>query len=81
VQRRVLYVAAEGAFGFKARVDAWEQGWHTTIGDDQLEILPRPVNLTDAAHVAESAWCQQAQPSSRPRSRRSGHDRLLKNDV
>jgi hypothetical protein len=53
VQRRVLYVAAEGAFGFKARMDAWEQGWHTTVGDDQLEILPRAVNLTNAADVAE----------------------------
>lgn len=51
--RRVLYVAAEGAFGLKARVDAWEQGWHTTIHDGQLEILPRPINLTNAADVRE----------------------------
>ena len=39
-QRRVLYVAGEGAFGFKGRVDAWETGWHTEIGDDDLDVLP-----------------------------------------
>ncbi len=54
-RRRVLYVAAEGAFGLKARIDAWEQGWHTTIHDDQLEILPRAVNLTNAADIRELA--------------------------
>jgi len=48
---RVLYVAAEGAFGLKGRVDAWETGWHTTIADRDLEILPRAVNLTNAADV------------------------------
>lgn len=53
--RRVLYVAAEGAFGLKSRVDAWEQGWHTTIHDDQIEILPRAVNLTNSADVRELA--------------------------
>jgi hypothetical protein len=52
-QRRVLYVAAEGAFGLKARVEAWEQGWHTQIVDDDLEILPRPVNLASPADVRE----------------------------
>ena len=52
-QRRALYIAAEGAFGFKGRVDAWETGWHTTIADGDLEILPRPVNLTRIMEVAE----------------------------
>ena len=55
VKRRVLYVAAEGAFGLSARADAWEQGWHTQIADAELEILPRPVNLTNAAEVREIA--------------------------
>ena len=32
-QRRVLYIAAEGAFGLNGRIDAWEQGWRTTIHD------------------------------------------------
>jgi hypothetical protein len=30
-ERSFLYVAAEGAFGYKARVNAWEQGWHTEV--------------------------------------------------
>ena len=54
-QRRVLYVAAEGAFGISTRVDAWEAGWRTQIGDGDLQILPRPVNLTNAADVSELA--------------------------
>jgi len=49
VQRKVLYVAAEGAFGFKGRIEAWEVGWHTNIADDWFHILPRPVNLTNTA--------------------------------
>ena len=52
-QRRALYVAAEGAFGLKGRIDAWETGWHTWIADDDLDILPHPVNLTHAVHVGE----------------------------
>lgn len=43
---RTLYIAAEGAFGLKARLHAWEVGWQTTIDDGTLDILPRPVNLT-----------------------------------
>lgn len=54
-QRRALYVAAEGAFGLSARTDAWELGWHTTIHDGTLDILPRPVNLTNTAEVANLA--------------------------
>ncbi|HWX99864.1 MAG TPA: AAA family ATPase, partial [Mycobacterium sp.] len=50
-QRRTLYVAAEGAYGYKGRIDAWEVGWHTKIHDGTLDILPRPVNLTNAADV------------------------------
>jgi hypothetical protein len=51
-QRKVLYVAAEGAFGLKGRVDAWETGWQKRIGDDAFDVLPRPVNLT---HMGEAA--------------------------
>jgi hypothetical protein len=50
-QRRTLYVVGEGAFGFKGRLDAWETGWHTSIEDDWLHILPIPVNLTNHAAV------------------------------
>ncbi|CAM3209506.1 AAA family ATPase [Mycobacterium colombiense] len=52
-KRRALYVAAEGAYGFKARAAAWEAGWHTTIDDDNLELLPLPINLTRPADVRE----------------------------
>jgi hypothetical protein len=52
---RVLYVAAEGAFGMKARLDAWETGWRTTIADGEFDVLPRRVNLTSPADVREMA--------------------------
>jgi hypothetical protein len=55
VQRRVLYVVGEGAFGFKGRVDAWETGWRTTIADEWLSILPVPVNLTRLSDVTNLA--------------------------
>ena len=54
-RRRALYVAGEGAFGFKRRIDAWETGWQTQIGDDDLDILPRPVNLTKSVDVCNLA--------------------------
>jgi hypothetical protein len=46
--RRVLYIAAEGAYGLKGRLAAWESGWHRQINDGTLDILPHPVNLTRA---------------------------------
>ncbi|UPG66893.1 AAA family ATPase [Gordonia hongkongensis] len=52
-RRRVLYVAAEGAFGLKGRVDAWEHAWKRDIGADDLTVLPEPVNLTNGVQVAE----------------------------
>ncbi|ORA21351.1 AAA family ATPase [Mycobacterium aquaticum] len=52
VQRRVLYVVGEGAYGFKARVQAWEVGWQNMIGDEWLAIMPHPVNLTRSVDVA-----------------------------
>ncbi|MGA9492894.1 MAG: AAA family ATPase [Mycobacterium sp.] len=55
-KRHVLYVAAEGASGFKGRTDAWETGWHTTIADaGELEIHGEPVNLTRPLQVADLA--------------------------
>jgi hypothetical protein len=52
-KRRVLYIAAEGAFGLQARVAAWEIGWQQTIGEDDLHILPEAVNLTNPDALAE----------------------------
>ena len=54
-QQRVLYVAGEGAFGFKKRIEAWESGWQTEIADTDLDILPKPVNLTRPLDVANLA--------------------------
>jgi hypothetical protein len=51
--RRVLYIAAEGAFGLQARVTAWETGWQQALGDNDLSILPCAVNLTDQHELAE----------------------------
>lgn len=48
---RVLYVVGEGAFGFKGRVQAWETGWRTTVGDDQIHVLPVAVNLSNSRDV------------------------------
>lgn len=42
---RVLYVAGEGAFGLKGRVDAWERGWSKSLPDAGLDVLPEPVNI------------------------------------
>ncbi|MDH6247546.1 AAA family ATPase [Mycobacterium sp. OTB74] len=50
-QCRALYVAGEGAFGFKNRIDAWESGWKTSIIDGQLDFLPFPVNLGNSVQV------------------------------
>lgn len=52
-QGPVLYVAAEGAHGLHPRFTAWEYGWHHNISDDQLAVLPEPVNLLDAQAVTE----------------------------
>ena len=54
-KRRVLYVAAEGAFGLSARIEAWEIGWQKQIADDDFQVLPRAVNLTNTAEVRELA--------------------------
>lgn len=53
VQRKVLYVAAEGAYGFKGRTDAWEMGWSTNINDTWFHILRKPVNLTRSNEVEQ----------------------------
>lgn len=44
-QRRVLYVAAEGVFGYAARVTAWEKGWNAVVDDDWLSFYPEPLNI------------------------------------
>ena len=51
-RRKALYVAAEGAFGYRARMQAWTQAWNQPLGADIL-ILPIPVNLTRLGDVRE----------------------------
>lgn len=54
-QRRVLYVAGEGAFGIAGRINAWEAGWGLQIADDTFDVLHRGVNLTNYREVRELA--------------------------
>jgi hypothetical protein len=51
--RTSLYVAGEGAYGYRARVDAWEQAWAVELDDDALQVLPVAVNLTRLGDVNE----------------------------
>jgi RecA-family ATPase len=53
----ILYVAAEGAWGMRRRLDAWEYGWGAKLTDDRFFVLTRPVNLLAPAEVAE--LCEQ----------------------
>ena len=52
---RSLYVVGEGAFGYKARVDAWETGLAHHARRRRLRGLPGPVNLTSPVTVANLA--------------------------
>lgn len=52
-QRKVLYVAAEGAHGIKLRVNAWEKAWSNRVCDDWFHVLPIPVNLTNPTDISE----------------------------
>lgn len=50
---RVLYIAAEGAYGLSGRLDAWEYAWRHKIPHTVYNVLPMPVNLLDRVSVAE----------------------------
>lgn len=60
-QGRVLYIAAEGAYGLHQRLTAWESAWQRTIDPKTLHVLPAPVNLGNDKHVAEAAALIRAQ--------------------
>ncbi|MFH5825002.1 AAA family ATPase [Georgenia sp. AZ-5] len=53
VSRRVLYVAAEGAYGLNERITAWEKAWHRTVEDSALTVLPVPAHLGHQNDVLE----------------------------
>lgn len=48
-QGHVVYLAAEGAFGIKPRVRAWEQ--YNNVRAERLYIVQAPIQLNQAAHV------------------------------
>lgn len=52
-QAKVLYIAAEGAQGFKKRLSAWQHAWNRTIPGDHFIVYPDAVNLMDRSGVAE----------------------------
>jgi len=51
-QGKVLYIAAEGAFGMKTRVGAWQQRFDTALESGALTFLMAPVQFANAPHVA-----------------------------
>jgi hypothetical protein len=53
--RRVLYVAAEGARSIDGRLCAWEASHDRAIPDGILDFYPHPVNLTHGLEVANLA--------------------------
>lgn len=54
VQRgRVLYLAAEGAYGLHNRVTAWEAGWRHQVPPERFTVRASPVNLFTGRDCAE----------------------------
>jgi AAA domain len=49
---RCLYIAAEGAYGMKTRVRAWEKHFGTELPRGGLDFLMAPVQFANAPHVA-----------------------------
>jgi hypothetical protein len=52
-QRRVLYLAAEGAYGVSQRVDAWEQLHKLDVAADTFTVAPQAVNLFTDSGTSE----------------------------
>lgn len=52
-QGRVVYLAAEGAYGLHKRLAAWEYAWGRTIDPEQLLVLPQPVNMGRPEQVGQ----------------------------
>lgn len=49
---KVLYIAAEGARGLKARLAAWEHAWGKEVPQHQLRMLDHPFNLGNSNEVS-----------------------------
>src|SRR5690348_5402723 len=49
-QGRVLYIAAEGAYGLKRRIKAWSQEFGR-VPADSFVLVPEAVQLADVGHL------------------------------
>ena len=54
-QAKVLYIAAEGAYGLGQRISAWEHAWGWTIPDGHLVVSQDRLNLMDGVDVRDLA--------------------------
>ncbi|MBQ1039298.1 AAA family ATPase [Micromonospora sp. C81] len=61
VQGKVVYIAAEGARGFKKRIRAWEKHHNLKMGANLL-VLPRPVLINEAEWGALVEACRRIGP-------------------
>lgn len=50
---KVLYVAAEGAYGLAQRIEAWSAAWRCPLPEADFLVYPKPVNLMGSNAVAE----------------------------
>jgi len=50
-QGPVLYIAAEGGFGQRDRVTAWENANECRIPDSEFHLIPKPVQLANRQHI------------------------------
>jgi len=50
---RVVYVAAEGAFGLDSRIEAWEEHNQRQVASDRLLVVPEAVQIANRAALEE----------------------------
>lgn len=54
-QRKVLYIASEGAYGMHDRLSSWEYGWRQDIDPAMFSVLPVTLNLGKRTEVDQLA--------------------------
>ena len=52
-QGRVVYIAAEGAYGLDDRLTAWECAWQIDIPDDAFYVIDKPIQVANPAERRE----------------------------
>lgn len=50
---RVLYLAAEGAYGLNSRIEAWEAHNQRQVASDRLLVIPEAVQIANRASLEE----------------------------